>query len=402
MGYAIDDGLVLHHSIRTVNIAGAAYVAVSIAYFVLTRLQTLQVSGIGESFLNDLRRRVFSHLLSQPLAFFEAESSGQLLSRMTADIDTLESLVQSGLSSFVTSIGLFVASLIVLVVMSPLMCAVVVVSLVPTLIASARYRTASTRAYRLVRDLIGGALASLDEDLAGVRVVQAFRQEEATIERFREVNQVQLEGELATVHLSSRFFPKIELSGVSSTVIVLVVGALLVQAHLTTVGIIAAFVLYLANLFNAITSLSALFDLLQSSGAAMATVFGLLEVGPAMVDPERPSPLPRRGSLELESVHFAYGVGADDDLGPRSSMSAWCWKEWTYGSRRGSGWPWSAPLVGASPPWPSWPVACTTPHRGRSVSVEWTCARPCCPTSGSGSSCCPKRASCSGARCSRT
>jgi ATP-binding cassette subfamily B protein len=316
VGYAIDDGLVLHHSIRTVNIAGAAYVAVSIAYFVLTRLQTLQVSGIGESFLNDLRRQVFSHLLAQPLAFFEAESSGQLLSRMTADIDTLESLVQSGLSSFVTSIGLFVASLIVLVVMSPLMCAVVVVSLVPTLIASARYRTASTRAYRLVRDLIGGALASLDEDLAGVRVVQAFRQEEATIERFREVNQVQLEGELATVRLSSRFFPKIELSGVSSTVIVLVVGALLVQAHLTTVGIIAAFVLYLANLFNAITSLSALFDLLQSSGAAMATVFGLLEVGPTMVDPERPSPLPRRGSLELRSVHFAYGVGADDDLDP--------------------------------------------------------------------------------------
>ena len=316
VGYAIDDGLVLHHSIRTVNIAGAAYVAVSIAYFVLTRLQTLQVSGIGESFLNDLRRQVFSHLLAQPLAFFEAESSGQLLSRMTADIDTLESLVQSGLSSFVTSIGLFVASLIVLVVMSPLMCAVVIVSLMPTLIASARYRTASTRAYRLVRDLIGGALAALDEDLAGVRVVQAFRQEEATIERFREVNQVQLEGELATVRLSSRFFPKIELSGVSSTVIVLVVGALLVQAHLTTVGIIAAFVLYLANLFNAITSLSALFDLLQSSGAAMATVFGLLEVGPAMVDPERPSPLPRRGSLELRSVHFAYGVGADDDLGP--------------------------------------------------------------------------------------
>ncbi len=214
---------------------------------------------------------------------------------MTADIDTLETLVQSGLSSFVTSIGLFVASLVVLVVMSPLMCAVVVVSLVPALMASARYRTASTRAYRLVRELIGQALASLDEDLAGVRVVQAFRQEQATIERFAEVNQVQLDGELATVRLSSRFFPKIEWSGVTSTVVVLVAGALLVQAHLTTVGIVAAFVLYLANLFNAITSLSALFDLLQSSGAAMATVFGLLEVGPAMVDPERPALLPRRG-----------------------------------------------------------------------------------------------------------
>ncbi|MGO9661448.1 MAG: ABC transporter ATP-binding protein [Acidimicrobiales bacterium] len=312
VGYAINDGLVLHHSIRTINIAGAAYVAVSIAYFVLTRLQTLQVSGIGESFLNDLRRRVFSHLLSQPLAFFEAESSGQLLSRMTADIDTLESLVQSGLSSFVTSIGLFVASMVVLVVMSPLMCAVVVVSLVPALVASARYRTASTRAYRLVRDLIGDALASLDEDLAGVRVIQAFRQEEATIERFKQVNQVQLDGELATVRLSSRFFPQIELSGVMSTVVVLVAGALLIHAHLTTVGIVAAFVLYLANLFNSITSLSALFDLLQSSGAAMATVFGLLEVDPAMADPLRPTALPSRGSLELSGVHFAYGVDADD------------------------------------------------------------------------------------------
>jgi ATP-binding cassette subfamily B protein len=73
-------------------------------------------------------------------------------------------------------------------------------------------------------------------------------------------------------------------------------------------------VLYLANLFNAITSLSALFDLLQSSGAAMATVFALLQVGPGMVDPESPTTLPARGDLELDAVHFAYGVGAEDDL----------------------------------------------------------------------------------------
>ena len=66
VGYAINNGLVAHHSMRTVDIAGAAYVAVSFAYFVLTRLQTLQVSGIGESYLNDLRKRVFSHLLAQP------------------------------------------------------------------------------------------------------------------------------------------------------------------------------------------------------------------------------------------------------------------------------------------------------------------------------------------------
>ena len=285
----------------TVTICGIAYLAVSAAYFVLTRLQTLQVSGIGESFLNDLRKRVFSHLLAQPLAFFESESSGQLLSRMTADIDVLESLVQSGLSSFVTSIGLFIAVMVVLLVMSPLLWVVVLLSLVPVFVAAARYRVTSTRAYSRVRDLIGDALASLDESLAGVRVVQAFRQEHATIERFKQVNRPQLDGELATVRLSSRFFPKVEASGVLSAAIVLVGGAFLVEAHLTTVGVVAAFVLYLANLFNAITSLSALFDLLQSSGAALATVYRLLDVEPAMADPERPAALPEQGTLELRT-----------------------------------------------------------------------------------------------------
>jgi ATP-binding cassette subfamily B protein len=315
VAYAINDGLVRHRSMRAVDIAGAAYVAVSLAYFVLTRLQTLMVSGIGERFLNDLRKRVFSHLLCQPLAFFETESSGQLLSRMTADIDVLETLVQSGLSSFVTSIGLFVAVMVVLVVMSPLLSGVVALSLVPVVVSAARYRRTSTRAYSQVRELIGDALASLDESLAGVRVVQAFRQEQATITRFKRVNLTQLDGELVTVRLSSSFFPKVELSGVTSSVVVLVSGALLVQGHLTTVGTVAAFVLYLANLFNAITSLSALFDLLQSSGAALATVFGLLSVGPAMVDPERPAALPEKGTLELRSVDFAYGARGDEDPG---------------------------------------------------------------------------------------
>lgn len=320
VGWAINQGLVEHHSMRVIDFAGAAYVAVSGAYFVLTRAQTLMVSGIGERYLNDLRKRVFSHLLVQPLGFFESESSGQLLSRMTADIDVLESLVQSGLSSFVTSIGLFVAVMVVLVVMSPLLWAVVVVSLLPALAAAARYRKRSTQAYGAVRELIGSALATLDESLAGVRVVQAFRQEKATIERFRKVNSDQLAGELATVRLSSRFFPKIEWSGVMSSVIVLVAGALMVAGHLTTVGTVAAFVLYLANLFNAITSLSQLFDLLQSSGAALGTVYKLLTVAPAMADPANPVRLPAKGALELRSVAFAYEPrdGATDVRGEAS------------------------------------------------------------------------------------
>lgn len=304
--YLINDGLVRHHSMRVVDIAGGAYLAVAAASFVFTRWQTSLLSGTGELILNDLRKRVFAHLLAQPMAFYDAESSGQLLSRMTADIDTLESLVQSGIGTFVMSVGLFFASVVVLLVISPPLFVATAVCLVPIVVASARYRTASTKAYRAVRFRIGDTVSNLDESLAGVRVIQAFRQEERVGETFDTRNAAQLDAEVHTVRLASVFFPKVEGTGVLATAAILLVGGLLVHLHLTSIGAVAAYVLYVGNLFNSIQSLSQLFDLLQSSGAALSTVVTLLDTEPAMPDPEDPVALPRRGRLELVDVHFAY------------------------------------------------------------------------------------------------
>jgi ATP-binding cassette subfamily B protein len=306
--YLINDGLVHHHSLRVVDTAGAAYLVVAVASFCFARWQTSLLSGTGELILNDLRKRVFAHLLEQPMAFYDAESSGQLLSRMTADIDTLESLVQSGIGTLIMAVGLFVTSLVVLVVISPLLFVGTVVTLVPVLVAAARYRRASTTAYRATRLRIGEAVTSLDEALAGVRVVQAFRQEQRVEEDFARHNRAQLDAELLTVRLASRFFPKVEGSGVLATAAILLVGGVLVAQHLTSVGAVAAYVLSVGNLFNSIQSLSQLFDLLQSSGAALSTVVALLDVEPAMTDPPDPTPLPRRGRLELRGVGFAYAV----------------------------------------------------------------------------------------------
>lgn len=317
--YAINDGLVHHHSMRVVDIAGASYLAVAGASYLLTGAQTRLLSSTGELVLNDLRKRVFAHLLSQPLAFFDSESSGQLLSRMTADIDVLETLVQSGLGTFAMSIGLFFFSVVVLLATSPLLFAATAACLVPVMFAAARYRTTSTRAYTAVRTRIGEALSSLDEGLAGVRVIQAFRQEQRMTEEFEERNSRQFDAEMTTVKLAAHFFPKVEGSGVLATVVVLVVGGLLVHDRLTSVGAVAAFVLYIANLFSSIQSLSQLFDLLQSSGAALGTVVVLLGTAPSMVDPPEPALLPATGALELHAVTFSYGnvpTGGEGPPGP--------------------------------------------------------------------------------------
>jgi ATP-binding cassette subfamily B protein len=306
ISWTINHGLVGHRSLRVVEEAGIAYLVVGVIFFFCTRVQTRMLSGIGERVLNDLRKRVFDHLLAQPLGFYESESSAQLLSRMTADIDVLESLVQSGIGSTLTAVGLFFASLVVLLVMSPVLFGVCLVCLVPVLVAAAHYRVTSTRAYTAVRHRIGDTLATFDEGLAGVRVVQAFRQEHRIEGQFDERNLEQLEANLETVRLGSHFFPKIEGTGVLTTALLLLIGAVFIHLGLTSVGAVAAFVLYTANLYGAVQSISNLFDLLQSSGAALGTVFELLAVEPAMTDPAEPRPLPRRGPLVLEHVGFAY------------------------------------------------------------------------------------------------
>jgi ATP-binding cassette subfamily B protein len=310
--YAINHGLVAHHSMRVVNVAGACYLVAALASYVLTASQTWLLSSTGEFVLNDLRKRVFGHLLGQPLAFFDAESTGQLLSRMTADIDVLETLVQNGLGSFAMSLGLFFFSIAVLLITSPLLFLATTICLVPVLLAAARYKTTSTRAYTAVRTRIGDTLAAIDEGLAGVRVVQAFRREGPVAADFDRHNEKQLDSEMATVRLGSVFFPKVEGSGVLATVVVLVLGGILNSAHLVSIGAVAAFVLYIANLFASIQALSQLFDLLQSSGAALGTVVALLETEPSMVDPTKPVVLPARGRLELRHVSFAYGHGGED------------------------------------------------------------------------------------------
>jgi ATP-binding cassette, subfamily B, bacterial len=310
--YAINDGLVAHHSMRVVNVAGACYLIAAVASYFLTASQTWLLSSTGEFVLNDLRKRVFGHLLSQPLAFFDSESSGQLLSRMTADIDVLETLVQNGLGSFAMSLGLFFFSIVVLLITSPLLFLATTICLVPVLLAAARYKRTSTRAYTAVRTRIGDTLASIDEGLAGVRVVQAFRRESAVAADFDRHNEKQLDSEMTTVRLGSLFFPKVEGSGVLATVVVLVLGGILNSAHLVSIGAVAAFVLYIANLFASIQALSQLFDLLQSSGAALGTVVTLLDTEPSMVDPAKPAVLPARGRLELHHVSFAYGHGGED------------------------------------------------------------------------------------------
>ena len=289
-----------------INLAAGLYLTAALAGLVLGR-QALRVVGhTGEVFLRDLRSRVFRHLTSLGLDFYEREKTGRLVSRMTSDIDVLQELIQMGLVMFVQNALIFVGAILVILVMSWELALVTLVVVPPVVLASRWFRRESNRAYLEVRDKIGQNLATLQEGLAGVRVVQAFAQQGTFVRRFRQTNEAQFDANLETVRIGARYFPVVEFAGVMGTAIVLGVGGWFTTMDIVTVGTVFAFVLYLANLFEPVQQLSQLYNTVQQSGAGLHKLFELLDTPSSIAEKPGAVDLPERGTVEVRDVSFGY------------------------------------------------------------------------------------------------
>jgi ATP-binding cassette, subfamily B, bacterial len=306
--HGIDNGLRVGDS-AVLNRAALFYLGIAIAGAFLGRAVILMVADVGETFLRDLRERVFRHLLSLGLDFFEREQTGRLVARMTSDIEALQELVSIGLVMFVQNALIFVGAIVVIFSMNWKLALCTLVVVPPVMIASRWFRRASNRAYLTVRDRIGQNLATLQEGLAGVRVVQAFAREPAVTSRFRGTNEAQYDAHLETVRISARYFPFVEFSGVAGTALIIGIGGWFVNRDIVTVGTVAAFVLYLNNLFEPVQQLSQLYNLIQQSGAALQKLFELLDTPTSIAERPGAVDLPERGALDVEKVTFAYGDG---------------------------------------------------------------------------------------------
>jgi ATP-binding cassette, subfamily B, bacterial len=287
-----------------------AYIVVAAISYVTYRFQVLLISRIGESFLRDLRLRVFDHLQRLSMPFYDREKAGVIVSRMTSDVDSMQELVQMGLLMFVSNGLLLTVSVVVLAAVSWKLLALSVICLPMVILASIKFQRDSNVAYLDVRDGIGNTLSHLQEGLAGVRVVQAFGREDVESTRFQQGSRRLYEAHMRSVRISAWYLPVIELSGLLTTAIAVGVGGWWVHTGELTIGTVTFFILTLSNLFEPVQQLSQLFNIVQSAGASMNKLFGLLDT-PVDV-PERPGAvdLPERGDISVEAVDFSYASGS--------------------------------------------------------------------------------------------
>jgi len=306
--HGIDRGIKAD-DVGALDAAVMGYVVVAIISYLTYRYQVLLISRIGEAFLRDLRVRVFDHLQRLSMPFYDREKAGVIVSRMTSDVDSMQELVQMGLLMFVSNGLLLVVSFVVLAVVSWKLLLLSVVCLPIVILASIKFQRDSNVAYLDVRDGIGSTLSHLQEGIAGVRVVQAFGREEVESARFRKGSRRLYDAHMRSVKISAWYLPIIELAGLLATAIAVGVGGWWVHTGDLTIGTVTFFVLTLSNLFEPVQQLSQLFNIVQSSGAALNKLFALLDT-PVDV-PERPGAvdLPERGDISVDAVDFAYTDG---------------------------------------------------------------------------------------------
>ena len=308
---AIDRGVV-PRDLEVINRVALAYLVLAAVQFVASRSEIAAVARAGQRVLFTVRTRLFRHLQTLSLDFYERERTGRLVARMTADIDAMSDLVTDGLVTLVTGLITVVGVAVILIVMDwQLALATLVVA--PLIALAARiWRRWSADAYRQVRETHSVVNVQLQESLSGVRAIQAFRRERATAGRLAEANQDERVAHWRTIALSSFFFPGIEFLGTAATVVVLGVGGQRVLAGNLDIGVLAAFLLYLRSLFDPVQQLSELYDSFQSATAGAERVGAVLAEQPSVREAPDPVPLPHpRGEVRLEGVSFAYDQGPE-------------------------------------------------------------------------------------------
>lgn len=288
------------------GIAVAGFGLVVVSAYIGSRRQYVLINRAGEGFLRELRLRLFAHIQRQSLGFFDEHKAGVLVARMTADIESMSELVQWGLLQFVSAGILLVVALFVLLAMSWQLTVVALAVLPVVVLASIRFQRVSNEAYLEVRERVGTNLSTMQENLAGVRVIQASGRVDEQRRRFFASNRGLYAAHLRTVKASTWYFGVVEFCGVLATALGVFAGGWLVSRGDVSVGTVVAVVLLLASLFEPVQQLSQLYNTVQAATASLKKMFDILDTEPEIGEHHGAVDLPESGSLAVNGVGFTY------------------------------------------------------------------------------------------------
>nr|WP_238420426.1 ABC transporter ATP-binding protein [Streptomyces taklimakanensis] len=309
--HGIDEG-VQRAALGAVWTASAIALLVVVVQWAAQTGETRAIGRTGERILYTLRVKIFAQLQRLGLDYYERELTGRIMTRMTTDVDALTTFLQTGLVQAVVAMLTFFGIMVVLVVIDAGLALVVLATLPPLVIGTIFFRRQSLKAYELARERVSGVNAALQEGVAGLRIVQAFRSERADSRRFVELSDGYRQARVRGQWLISVYFPFIQFLASLATAAVLVIGARRVDEGTLTAGALVAYLLYIELFFAPVQQLSQVFDGYQQAVVSLGRVQELLREKTTTPAPREPRAVGElRGEVAFEKVSFRY-AGAED------------------------------------------------------------------------------------------
>jgi ATP-binding cassette subfamily B protein len=309
--YALDYAIGENDLTRLWWIVGA-FLAAGLLNWGTSYAQTYLTGWVGERILADLRNRLFDHLQRLSLGFYERNRAGVIISRLTNDVEAIDQLVTDGVTSLVQNSLTLLGTAILLFILDWRLALATLVVIPFMSVATFIFRTRSARAYAAVRERLGLVTATLAEDIAGMRIVQAFTRERTNVQNFREVSERYRESNMQTVVLNGLYFPFVDLLSSVALAVVLGYGGHLYFQGAVTLGTLFAFLLYVQNFFDPVQQLSQLYGTFLSATAALDKIVDVLDQEPEVVDRAGAAALPSvEGRVAFEGVRFGYGDGPE-------------------------------------------------------------------------------------------
>ncbi|WP_273378092.1 ABC transporter ATP-binding protein [Symbiobacterium thermophilum] len=287
-----------------------AMLAVYLVNWLANYAQIRLTSWVGQRALYDLRTKIFAHVQSLSMRFFDTRPAGSILVRVTNDVNSLQDLFTNGIISALQDVLTLVGIILIMMSMHLKLSVVIFAFLPLMMVTTVRLRTRVRHGWQRVRIQRSRLTAHLAEAIQGVRVTQAFSQQEPNKDFFADMNVEVRKTWMDTIRLNAWFNPIVEIMGALGTAVVYWYGTRILQGGGITVGVLVAFVTYVGQFWEPILRLTQLYGNVLVAMASSERIFEYLDTKPTV--PEKPDaqPLPPiRGEVELDNVTFAYEEG---------------------------------------------------------------------------------------------
>jgi len=287
------------------------YLIILLAVFSFTFIQVWTASLVTQRVMKDMRIGLFSKTVSQSTDFLSRHPVGRIVTRLTGDVETMDEFFTTVIVAFLKDLSIMIGAIVTMFILSPRLASVVLIILPPVLVVTLINRVKARDAFRRQRNASSKVFSYLSEHLAGVQVVQLFRQEKKSEKEFRAGNNELLDANIKEMYVFATFRPLVEWFAVFTVAVIIVFGSKLVSSVSISLGVLIAFINLVQMFFQPVTDIAEKYTMLQSAMAGGEKVFKLMDTDEQIPDAGTRGIGEVRGGIEFDNVRFSYKKGED-------------------------------------------------------------------------------------------